>query len=376
MYSYEIMDKLVNDGLCYASMDINNSTVSLDIDTRKYYDDGTDFHFIEFSENVIQFPLGENLFNFLALSDETLHHLQGLAGQNSGNWNGLHEDDEERKYIASLECIYLYILYYSPCRQELSLPDRSSLINLKKEFEFALNFCCNSSFIPELSDLSALDRYYIYCELYNDNFYTNIKRFTRSGFIFLESNTPAEKLNSIDRMDCSNEKYRDYQGQYPITDKLTFSKEIVAQLKKIKVSATTRYQYGNLYGYLIEELYNLIQLNTHIKKCKFCNKYFIPKGNYASEYCDRIMPGERFSCKKLAAMQTRKEKVKSNPILQEYERAYKRMYARVTARKLSQKDFKEWTDSASLERDRVISAYEASPTPELINSFKNYLGNR
>ena len=88
------------------------------------------------------------------------------------------------------------------------------------------------------------------------------------------------------------------------------------------------------------------------------------------------MPGERFSCKKLAAMQTRKEKVKSNPILQEYERAYKRMYARVTARKLSQKDFKEWTDSASLERDRVISAYEASPTPELINSFKNYLGNR
>ena len=110
MYDYKTLHKLINNGLCYAYMDINNSTISLDIDTRKYYDDNSDFHYIEFSENVIQFPLGENLFNFLSLSDETLYYLQNLSGENAGHWDGLHENDEEQEYIASLECIYLYIL--------------------------------------------------------------------------------------------------------------------------------------------------------------------------------------------------------------------------------------------------------------------------
>ena len=374
MYDYETLGKLINDGLCYACLDINNSTISLDIDTRKYYDDNTDFHWIEFSENIIQFPLGENLFNFLALPDETLYYLQKISSKNSGHWDGVHENNKEQEYIASLECIYLYILYYSFCRDTLSLPYRSSLINTKKEFEFALNFCCNDSFLPELSTLSALEKYYIYSELYNDNLLTNIKKFERNGFIFLESDTPINELNILKRMDCSNEKYRHYEE--PIIEKPTFSKKCISELKKMKVSTTIRYQYDNLHCYLMEELYALIQLNVHVKKCARCNKYFIPKGNYATECCDRVLPGEKFSCKKLAAIQARKAKVDSNPILQEYQRAYKRMYARVTAKKISQKDFKGWSDNASHERDRIIATYGSTPSIYIIASFKKYLGNR
>ena len=87
------------------------------------------------------------------------------------------------------------------------------------------------------------------------------------------------------------------------------------------------------------------------------------------------MPNEKFSCKKLAAIQARKEKVKSNPILQEYQRAYKRMYARVSGKKLSKKDFKEWTDNVSCERDRIIESYGTNPPREIIESFKLYLNN-
>lgn len=375
MYSYKIMDKLVSDGLCYVYMDMGNAMISLDLDTRKYYDNGSNLHYIESTENIVTFPLGENLFNYLSLPDETLYTIQELSGQNNGNWNGQHENDKERKYISSLECVYLYILYYSHCRYNLSLPYRSSLINIKKEFEFALNFCCNDDFMPELKELSALDRYYIYSELYNDNWLTNVKKFERSGFVFLEPNNTTEELNAIDRMDCSNEKYRNYQGQSPIIDRPLFSKKVITELKKIKVSATTRYQYGDLSGYLVEELYALIQLNVRVKKCARCGKYFITKGNYATEYCDRIITGEKFSCKKLAAMQTRKEKVDSNPILQEYQRAYKRMYARVSGRKLSKNDFKEWADDASHERDRLIESYGTNPPAEVFESFKEYLGN-
>lgn len=78
----------------------------------------------------------------------------------------------------------------------------------------------------------------------------------------------------------------------------------------------------------------------------------------------------------MAAIQARKAKVDSNPILQEYQRAYKRMYARVTAKKISQKDFKGWSDNASHERDRIIATYGATPSIDIIASFKKYLGNR
>ena len=369
------MDKLISDGLCYVYMDMGNAMISLAIDARKYYDNGSNFHCIESTENIVAFPLGENLFNYLSLPDETLYTIQELSGQNHGNWNGQHKNDKERKYISSLECVYLYILYYSHCRYNLGLPYRSSLINTKKEFEFALNFCCNDDFMPELKELSALDRYYIYSELYNDNRLTNVKKFERSGFVFLDPNHTTKELNTMDRMDCSNEKYRNYEGQSPIIDKPSFSKKIITELKKIKVSATTRYQYENISGYLIEELYALIQLNVRVKKCARCEKYFITKGNYATEYCDRIIPGEKFSCKKLAAMRTRKEKVDSNPILQEYQRAYKRMYARVSGQKISKNDFKEWSDDASHERDRIIESYGTNPPEEVIKSFKEYLGN-
>ena len=52
------------------------------------------------------------------------------------------------------------------------------------------------------------------------------------------------------------------------------------------------------------------------------------------------------------------------------------MYARVTAKKISQKDFKGWSDNASHERDRIIATYGSTPSIDIIASFKKYLGNR
>ena len=46
------------------------------------------------------------------------------------------------------------------------------------------------------------------------------------------------------------------------------------------------------------------------------------------------------------------------------------------SKKISQKAFKEWSDNASHERDRIIAAYGSTPSIDIIASFKNYLGNR
>lgn len=376
MYDYQTLNTLIQDGLCFAYIDMNNATISLDIDKSTWHGDDKDFHRIEFTQHVIKFSLGENLFNFLSLPDNVLEEIQERVRKNNGYWNGIHQQNEEQAYFASLECIYIYILYYSTCRYTLESPYRNSLINIKKEFEFALNFCCNEGFIPELQNLSALNRYYIYSELYNDNILTNAKKVERNGYIFLEPDIATDALNQMHRLDATNDLYRPIAGKEPITTKPTFSTKAVAELQKTNVSAILRYQYTNLYEYLMEELYALIQLNNHVKKCGRCGKFFITKGNYATDYCDRIVSGEKFSCKKIAAMQARKEKVNGNPILQEYQKAYKRLYARVSCNKMTSEDFRQWTNSAAQKRDFIMQSYGSTPPDEILADFKKFLGNR
>lgn len=135
---------------------------------------------------------------------------------------------------------------------------------MQKEFDFALNFCCNDSFTPELHSLSALDRYFIYSELYNVNVHTNIKKLARTTSIFFETSTQ-ESLNEMKRMDNSNKKYRAIKGSKPLTEKPILPKSLITSLQKAPVSITLRYQHNSFYEYLLEELYALIQLNVRVK---------------------------------------------------------------------------------------------------------------
>ena len=119
----------------------------------------------------------------------------------------------------------------------------------------------------------------------------------------------------------------------------------------------------------------MIEHNIRIKKCKNCGKYFVLKGDYSTDYCDRIPDGEKFTCKKLAAMQARKKKVQDNPILK-YEKAYKRMYAHLSNHKISNEDFRLWAEAAANKRDSSLAEYSSSPSDDIINQFKEYLDNK
>lgn len=128
--------------------------------------------------------------------------------------------------------------------------------------------------------------------------------------------------------------------------------------------------------YAFCEFNALIKINAKMKRCKRCGKYFILKGDYNTDYCDRIFPNEKLSCKKAAAVEARKNKVQKSPILKEYERAYKRNYARINNGKITKEEFRIWTEEATKERDKVAKLYEANPSDQIIESFKKYLGNK
>lgn len=137
-----------------------------------------------------------------------------------------------------------------------------------------------------------------------------------------------------------------------------------------------RYINNHPLSFCVTELSKMIEANVIVKRCKNCGKYFIQKQNYNNDYCNREYNQKGQTCKDIGASLQYKNRLKNNPILKEYERAYKRNYARVTNHKMSSEDFRLWTEEASIKRDTISAEYDACPSDQLIADFKQYLGNK
>ena len=124
------------------------------------------------------------------------------------------------------------------------------------------------------------------------------------------------------------------------------------------------------------ELREFFIKDIKVKCCANCGKFFIPTGKYNTDCCDRIPDGQKYSCKKIMAQKRRRERLNTNPIIREYERAYKRNYARVSNHKMGQSEFQLWVDEASKKRDKFSIKYQTSPSDQIVIDFKKYLGNK
>lgn len=99
------------------------------------------------------------------------------------------------------------------------------------------------------------------------------------------------------------------------------------------------------------ELIQLLKSDIGMRKCKRCGKYFIMKGNYDTNYCDRISEGETRNCQDLAAQENYKQKMADNAAIGLYQKYYKRYAARVRVRQIKEPDFKKWKYQAKTKRD-------------------------
>lgn len=130
------------------------------------------------------------------------------------------------------------------------------------------------------------------------------------------------------------------------------------------------------FDFLAFEFDAILSKDIDIKRCANCGKLFIPSGKYNTDCCDRIPEGEKYSCKKIMAQKRRKQKVNSDPITKEYEKAYKRMYARINSGTLEKSDFLKWSEEAKQKRDAASQRYAKSKDETIIIDFKKYLGNK
>ena len=103
------------------------------------------------------------------------------------------------------------------------------------------------------------------------------------------------------------------------------------------------------------EFIKMIEHDIFIKKCKNCERFFIPRRRVDAEYCDRIFGDSNRKCSEIGAMLRYEKKVAEDPILVAYSKAYKRFNSRTRAKKMTQTEFLNWSEQARKLRDQCMA---------------------
>ena len=104
--------------------------------------------------------------------------------------------------------------------------------------------------------------------------------------------------------------------------------------------------------------YELVQMlirGVAFKRCKCCEKLFIPSGRADSLYCDRIMLGQKKPCNQIGANLVAKKKVETSPVLRLYRQAYHRLSKRVEYGYMTPDAFDKWKTQALPKREQCLS---------------------
>ena len=181
-------------------------------------------------------------------------------------------------------------------------------------------------------------------------------RFTRRGFgdisVTVRDKDAFERFKqNPGKALCSipNREPNSFEKAYNIDPKATELTRIMP------VPIASSYRCSSLEEMLYLEFEKMLELDLRIKKCKNCGKYFILKGNYQTEYCDRVPEGEVQTCQSIGATAKYTQKVKDNPALAIFNRAYKRYHARLKVGSVKPDAFKKWKYEAVVMRDRCMN---------------------
>ena len=232
------------------------------------------------------------------------------------------------------------------------------LLSFQNKLKELIKFCFDQSYNDLLNQLTAQERYYMWK-----------KRNLSPMFV-------VEHAENICRTNNVFLPYKLTEKEEELLYSTSLTQDTIDLVKNLKPQTMQLFYCSNPVQYALCEFETLVKINAKMKQCKRCGKYFLLKGDYNTDYCDRILPGEKLSCKKAIAINNRKKKVQEDLILKEYERAYKRNYARCTNHKMTKEDFRTWTDDAMQKREIASKEYSETNNPEILRKFKEYLGNK
>lgn len=239
----------------------------------------------------------------------------------------------------------------------------SYLLELQKEYKELIKFCYDEDFHPEiLGKLYPSERLAIYRQAHDlPTFFERDEELSITRNIMGGKEMPFgmssdELIPILKKMNFT-----------PNEEQKAFEEEIRIPVKTLMMHLqhpffmSVKYDFRSISQILELEFTKMLEQNVRFRKCKRCGKYFIMKGNYDTNYCDRIAEGETRTCLELAAIENYKAKIANNKAIPIYNKYYKRYAARVKVRQIKEDEFKKWKYQAMSKRDECS---DGKITPE------------
>jgi len=231
---------------------------------------------------------------------------------------------------------------------------------LKEKASEIIEFCLDVD-TEKLNSLTAEKRYFFYAASRRGSLPRNFK----SRVITLPDKIPMKDYNMF---------YKKLPDDFDVSMILKIQQNItdstIDYLKQEDIQIYEAYEVNNFADMIYLELYQMILNNIAVKKCEWCGKYFVLKGDYGTKYCSRTPKGKKQTCQHLGSTRDFNERAKKSDAGIEYSKAYKRMHARIKYGMLTKEEFKKWNMKA-IEKTQLCEADGLS-----LEKFKEWLGNK
>ena len=149
----------------------------------------------------------------------------------------------------------------------------------------------------------------------------------------------------------------DEEGQHYFLSQVMFKQELT-----FDGELTARYFFRNLTEYYVFLLMQFLSTKPKITRCECCGRYFVPKTSKATKYCDRVLQGNK-TCKDLAPSLKHKMMVRTDKVVEAFDRAKRKMYRRyerndgkiyMSPKGITYDEFYVWNDAATEARDEYL----------------------
>ena len=204
-----------------------------------------------------------------------------------------------------------------------------------------------STEIDELNDLDIDVRCYLFEQCFHKDFFqTKINHYFAWAF---SEDHPHPDPTEVNKFGTVVIDFKNKEKCHVIF------KALADSVKGSVIQVNEQFHVLNLKEALFVSFMHMVKNQVVLKKCKCCGKYFIPTGRADKEYCDRIAPNSSKSCYEVGSIKKYHEKTKSNPVLQLFQKEYKKLNARIRTKKITQEQFFYWSTSARSLRDEAMS---------------------
>lgn len=339
--------------------------------SHKYPNDLHEYKINPFASLMVTYPVGEGLLEFCFFDfSEEIKSLRGYGALMSAFRKGKADDDMIRNYshkerfdfisetfmVADellLKTVYTSVFppMFIRTNEISSAIYASCITELQKEMLRRLEFVFDEEYYPdELLQLTAHERFALYARIYDIPM--NSRRTEEFQITIRMDKTALDCCRlPMDVIINRLQSHKPTKKKSPLEKALGVKAGEVQLAYHIPKFMAVSYEISSLHEMLDLEFSKMLEYGIKLHKCKNCGRYFIVKGNYNAEYCDRVRTGNSQTCQQIAAQRKYEVKLHSDQAVALFRKYYKRYHARSKVGTIKPDKFRKWNYQACEKRD-------------------------